>query len=133
MSRKTQVKRQTSAKPKSVKLTYVKTTNVKPTNVEPLMTVPFENGFHFYMDIGKYTGITATSLSEFALKLQGIPKESVLFHFHRKDFQNWIKYTIKDVALAQRINNTKLEQNAEDLRKELVAAIKASNSQAIPT
>ena len=133
MSRKTQVKRRLNAKPKSVKLTYVKPTNVKPTNVKPLRTVPFENGFHFYTDIGKYTGITATSLSEFAFKLQVIPKESVTFHFQRKDFQNWVKYTIKDAALAQRINNIKREQNAEDLRKELVATIEARTSQAILT
>ena len=133
MSRKTQVKRQLSAKPKSVKLTHVKPTKVKPTNVKTLRTVPFENGFHFYTDIGKYTGITATSLSEFALKLQVIPEESVTFHFQRKDFQNWIKYTIRDAALAQRISNTKREQNAEDLRKELVANIEARTSQAILT
>jgi hypothetical protein len=138
MSRKNQVKRQLSAKPNSVKLTYVKPTsikptNVKPNNVKPLRTVPFENGFHFYTDIGKYTGITATSLSEFALKLQVIPTESVMFHFQRKDFQNWIKYTIKDTVLAQRIDNSKREQNAERLRKELVATIEARNNHAIPT
>jgi hypothetical protein len=141
MSRKTPVKRQINVKPSSVKLTYVKPTNVKPTtvkstnvkpiNVKPLGTVPFENGFHFYTDVGKYTGITATSLAEFALKLQVIPKESVVFHFRRKDFQNWINYTIKDAALAQRINNTKLEQTAEDLRKELVATVKASTNHSI--
>ena len=138
MSRKTQVKRRLNAKPKSVKLTYVKPTNVKPTNVKPtnvkpLRTVPFENGFHFYTDIGKYTGITATSLSELALKLQVIPKESITFHFQRKDFQNWVKYTIRDAALAQKIDNTKQEQNAEDLRKELVATIEARTNQAILT
>ena len=143
MSRKTPDKRKLNAKPTSVKLTYVKPTNVKPTivkssnvnptNRKPLRTVPFENGFHFYTDIGKYTGITATSLSEFALKLQIIPKESVVFHFRRHDFQNWIKYTIKDAALAQRINNTKLSQTAEDLRKELVASVKASTNHSILT
>ena len=143
MSRKTPDKRKLNAKPTSVKLTYVKPTNVKPTIVKstnvnptkrkPLGTVPFENGFHFYTDIGKYTGITATSLSEFALKLQIIPKESVVFHFRRHDFQNWIKYTIKDAALAQRINNTKLSQTAEDLRKELVASVKASTNHSILT
>jgi hypothetical protein len=134
MSRKTQDKRQLNPKSGSVKLTYVKSTVVKPTNVKPtnvnsLRTVPFENGFHFYTDIGKYTGITAKSLSEFALKLQVIPKESVVFHFRRKDFQNWIKYTIKDAALTQRINNTNLDQTAEDLRKELIATVKAITNQ----
>ena len=131
MSRETQFRRQLSAKPKSVKLTYVKPTDVKPTNAKPLRTVPFENGFHFYTDIGKYTGITATSLSEFALKLQVIPEESVIFHFQRKDFQNWIKYTIKDAALAHRINNTKREQNAEDLRKEILRIVNARTNHSI--
>jgi hypothetical protein len=131
MSRKTQVKRQLSKKPNSVKLTYPKLTNVKPVNVKPLRTMPFENGFHFYTDIGKYTGITATSLSEFALKLQVIPKESVMFHFQRKDFQNWIKHTIEDAALAQRISNTKREQSAEDLRKEILEIINTRTNHAI--
>ncbi|MEX2737822.1 MAG: DUF5752 family protein [Candidatus Wukongarchaeota archaeon] len=128
MSKKTRVERKMSVKPNSVKLTYV-----KPINVKPEKRVPFENGFHFYTDIGKYTGITATSLSEFALKLQVIPTESVMFHFQRKDFQNWIKYTIKDAVLAQRIDNSKREQNAERLRKELVATIEARNNHTIPT
>ena len=116
-----------------MKSTSIKPTNVKSNNGNPLRTVPFKNGFHFYTDIGNYTGITATSLSEFALKLQIIPKESVVFHFRRHDFQNWIKYTIKDAALAQRINNTKLEQTTEDLRKELVATVRASINHAILT
>lgn len=148
MSSKNQVKKQSSAKPKSVKITYVKPTEVKPTNVrptnakpttvkltyvQPIRTVPFENGFHFYTDIGNYTGITATSLSEFVLKLQVVPQESVIFHFKRKDFQNWIKNTIKDAALAQRIDNSKQGQTAEDLRKELVATMEARTSNAIPT
>ena len=136
MSSKNQVKKQSSAKPKNVKLTYVKPTEVKPINAKlanfkPLRTVPFENGFHFYTNIGKYTGITATNLSEFALKLQVIPEESFMFHFQRKDFQNWIKHTIEDAALAQRISNTKREQSAEDLRKEILEIINTRTNHAI--
>ncbi len=85
MSRNIQVKNQSVA---------------KPTSAKSLTTVPFENGFHFYTAIGNYTGITATNLSEFAAKLQTIPMESIAFHFQRKDFEKWIRYTIKDVALA---------------------------------
>jgi len=108
MSRKVQVKKQLIA---------------KPTSAKPPTTVPFENGFHFYTAIGSYTGITATNLSEFAAKLQLVPKESVTFHFQRKDFENWIKYTIKDVALAERISRTKGEQSTEDLRKEILRTV----------
>lgn len=110
MSRKTQIKKQST---------------VKSISVRPLRTVPFEKGFHFYSGVGNYTGITAISLSEFAMKLKIIPVESITFHFNRKDFQNWIKYTIKDAALAERISNAKREQSVEDLRKEILAIVEA--------
>ena len=108
MSRKVQVKRQPVA---------------KPTGIKPLTTVSFENGFHFYTAIGNYTGITATNLSEFAAKLRIVPPEAITFHFQRKDFENWVKYTIKDAALAERISRTKGEQPAEDLRKEILRTV----------
>jgi len=108
MSRKVQAKQQSIA---------------KPTSVKSLPTVPFENGFHFYTAIGNYTGITATNLSEFASKLQIVPSESIAFHFQRKDFENWIKYTIKDATLAEKIGRTKGEQSTEDLRKAILKTV----------
>ena len=83
---------------------------IKHSSVDFHRTVPFENGFHFYTSNGNYTGITATNLSEFSAKLQIIPAESVTFHFHRKDFQNWIKNTIKFPKLAESISKLKGEQ-----------------------
>jgi hypothetical protein len=120
MSRETQVKKQVILKP-----TILKPTIVQPTIVKPLRTVPFENGFHFYTAIGKYTGITATNLSEFATKLQTIPIESITFHFQRKDFQKWVQYTIEDAALAERISGIKGAQSAEGLRKEILRTVEA--------
>jgi hypothetical protein len=140
MSRKTQVKKQiiikpttlkpttlkpTTLKPTTLKPTTLKPTTLKPTTLKPLRTVPFENGFHFYTAIGNYTGITATNLSEFDAKLQTIPKESIKFHFQRKDFQKWIQYTIKDAALAERISRIEGEQTAEGLRKEILRTVEA--------
>jgi hypothetical protein len=116
MSRKVQVKTQLIAKPASVK---------------PLTAVPFENGFHFYTAMGNYTGITATNLSEFAAKLQIIPIESITFHFQRKDFETWIKYSIKDVALAEKISRIKGEQSTEDLRKEILRTVETCTSCAL--
>ena len=101
---------------------------IKPTSKKPLATVSFENGFHFCTNIGNYAGITATSLNEFVSKLKIVPVESVKFHFQRKDFENWIRYTIKDVALAERIGKTKAEQSPEDLRKEILKTVEASIS-----
>jgi alpha-amylase len=112
MSRKTQTRKQPA---------------VRTIKAKSLTTVPFEKGFHFYSSVGNYTGITATSLSEFAMKLKIVPTESIAFHFHRNDFQNWIKYTINDAALAQRIGNAKPEQNAEDLRREILQIIEAAH------
>ena len=113
MSRKVQVKKQLIAKPASLK---------------PLASVPFENGFHFYTTTGNYTGITATNLNEFAAKLQTIPIESIAFHFQRKDFENWVRYTIKNVALAERIGRTKVEQSTDDLRKEILRTVESCTS-----
>jgi hypothetical protein len=125
MSRKTQVKKQSILKP-----TIVKPTILKPTSVKPLRTVPFESGFHFYTAIGNYTGITATSLSEFATKLQIVPAESIKFHFQCKDFQKWIKYTIKDAALAERMSRIKGEQSSEGLRREILRTIETRTARA---
>jgi len=120
MSGKTQVKKQTILKP-----TILKPTTLKHTIVKPLRTVPFENGFHFYTAIGKYTGITATNLSEFATKLQTIPIVSIKFHFKRQDFQNWIKYTLKDAALAERISRLREGESTEGLRKGILRTVEA--------
>ena len=110
MSRKVRVKKRLIAKPISVK---------------PLVTVPFENGFHFYTALGSYTGITATNLNEFAAKLQVIPMESIIFHFQRKDFQQWMKDAIKDAELAKKMSRIKQGLRSEDLRKEILSTVKA--------
>jgi len=82
-------------------------------------SVPFESGFHFFTAIGNYTGITAISIDEFTTKLQIVPTESVQFHFERQDFQKWIKDTIKDLELAEKINGIVQGQSTEKLREEI--------------
>ena len=90
-----------------------------------LSSVSYDKGFHFYTAIGSYTGETATSLDVFVLKLQVIDAASVKFHFQRNDFQMWIKDTIGDEELAQRISQRgELRQLAvEDLRQELLEIV----------
>jgi len=75
------------------KATTKKLTVAKPKGQRLLGTVPHEKGFHFFTEPGKYTGVTATSLVEFAQKLQTIPVQSVTFHIQRQDFQKWLKNT----------------------------------------
>ena len=91
-------------------------------NSKLLNSVQYESGFHFFTDHGKYTGITAISIVEFAEKLQIVPIQSVMFNFQRQDFQNWLKNTIGDEELASRIDKIKAVQD-EELRKQLLETV----------
>jgi len=100
-----------------------KQTAEKPKNLKLLNTVPFESGFHFYTELGKYTGITACGTVEFAEKLQIVPIQSVTFHFQRQDFQKWFKNTIGDEELATRIDQIMVQPSDEYLRKDLFKTV----------
>ena len=86
-----------------------------------LRTVSYEKGFHFFTNLGYFTGKTATNLESFEKILQIVPADSVNFHFQRGDFQKWIEDTIGDIVLAQRVESVKPPYSAEELRKELLA------------
>jgi hypothetical protein len=88
-----------------------------------LTTVPFEQGFHFYTNPGEYTGITATSLSEFAAKLETVDVESVLYHYPRGDFQKWIEDTLGDRDLAEKMCFVKSGLSEETLRKHILGIV----------
>jgi hypothetical protein len=77
-----------------------------------LSPVPYEQGFHFFAPDGHYSGETATSLCSFLRDLQHLDTQSIRFHFERCDFQKWLRTTIGDEELAQRIDN--LEKTAPD-------------------
>ena len=107
-------------------------TNRKPTKKQLklhkkikkiLKSVPYEKGFHFYTDLGYFTGKTATNMDSFEKILQLAPADSVNFHFQRGDFQKWIENTLGDIVLAQRIESVKQPYSAEELRKELLAIV----------
>lgn len=95
--------------------------NGNPTKI--LQSVPFEKGFHFFTASRKYSGITATSLSEFSEKLQLVSARAVKYHFRRRDFQGWINDTIGDSDLAAQIARLDAQLSAEKLRKELVKIV----------
>ncbi|HYA77731.1 MAG TPA: DUF5752 family protein [Verrucomicrobiae bacterium] len=85
-----------------------------------LATVTYDHGFHFFSGIGKYTGETAVNLFSFYEELKTIEPESVTFHFQRRDFQNWIKNTLGDVKLSDKIELIKTDLKVEELKKELL-------------
>ena len=82
-----------------------------------LRTIPINNGFMFFTNIGKYTGEYARSLSDFCDKMETIPTASIAFHFERGDFEKWSKDTLGDKYLARKFNKIKKPSEEENLRK----------------
>jgi hypothetical protein len=75
--------------------------NKKTTNT--LRTLENKEAFYFYEGLGKPTGKSANSLTDFLEKLESVNTETVVFHLQRKDFQNWIEKTLGDTKLANKI------------------------------
>ena len=84
-----------------------------------LRTVPHEEGFHFTTEKGTSLGITATSLSDFAEKLETIDVNSLLFHYLRGDFQKWILDVLGDKALSNQMCFVEQPSSGEHVRKQL--------------
>jgi hypothetical protein len=88
-----------------------------------LSKVPVENGFLFQTDVGRSTNVTATSLEDLAEKLTQIDVASIDFHYPRGDFQAWIRDTLKDPALADRMCFVQRGISGEKLRHQLLTMV----------
>jgi hypothetical protein len=88
-----------------------------------LRCVPFEQGFHFNTGRGTYSGITATSLPDFDLKLRTVDINTIMFHYPRGDFQKWIENIVGDKTLADQLRAEKTIGSGENLRGQLVDII----------
>ena len=84
-----------------------------------LSPVPYEKGFHFFAPDGHYSGETATSLCSFLSDLKHLDIQSIRFHFERRDFQKWLRTTIGDEDLAQKIDEIDKTTPDEPLRQQL--------------
>jgi hypothetical protein len=84
-----------------------------------LSPVPYEQGFHFFMPDGHYTGETAMSLCTLLRDFDRIDMQSIRFHFERGDFQKWLTTIIGDIELTQRINKVDKKITEETLRQQL--------------
>jgi hypothetical protein len=92
---------------------------VEEHNLTILRIVPYEYGFHF-TTAGVYSGLTATSLEDFAEKLKTVDVDSVAFHYYRGDFQRWIDNTLGDKDFANNLCFIDAKISREQLRKELL-------------
>ncbi len=99
--------------------------NAKPDMGKILSSVPREIGFHFSDEKFVYTGITALSLAEFALKMETVPVNSILFHYPRGDFQKWIQGTLGDEVLANRLSLIQSGLLGENLRMQILRIVKS--------
>ena len=90
-----------------------------------LRSVPYSQGFHFFTSVGVYTGETAIDLFAFYEELKVMDTEAIGFHFPRRDFQNWIKNTLGDEGLAEKIDKIDPKQPIEQLKKNLVETVEA--------
>jgi hypothetical protein len=88
-----------------------------------LAKVGQDHGFHFCFADQNYSLVTATSLSDFVEKLNGIDDRAILFHYPRGDFQAWIRDVIGDNELADRMCFITPNLPGEKLRKELLKMV----------
>jgi hypothetical protein len=88
-----------------------------------LSPVPYEQGFHFFLPDGHYSGETATSLCSFLSDLHHLDTQSIRFHFERGDFQKWLRTTIGDEELAKRIESLAKNTPEETLRQQLAEIV----------
>ena len=109
---------------KKKKLQKGRSLEVNEEAVRILRTVRDEEAFYFYEALGKPTGECARSLSDFLAKMKSVKLESLVFHLQRKDFQNWIKKTLGDSKLANRIGRISLSQN-EKIRTKIQLAVES--------
>ena len=94
-----------------------------------LSAVPQENAFRFCTAEGVYTKISAISLEDFAHKLAGINEKSILFHYPRGDFQAWIRDSLGDRELADKMCFIQRDISGEQLRQELLKIVQTRISE----
>jgi len=83
----------------------------KPEQVAP---------FHFYVDIGDYTGISAGSYEDFLTSIKKVNTKSLSFHIVRGDFEKWASDTLRDEKLAREIAKLKNQKlRGQSLRNRL--------------
>ena len=91
----------------------------KQKAAEILTYLPMEKSFHFYADIGKPLDAFATSLGDFADKIQKVDLSSIEFHSRRGDFETWFT-SIGDTELARKtLLAREQKMSGEELRGKL--------------
>ena len=89
------------------------------------VTVPENEGFLFYLELGKPAGFTAKSITEFYKVVGQVDVASLDFHLYRGDFENWVISAVNEASLAEELAQMKKEGiRGEPLRQKLTATLK---------
>ncbi len=84
-----------------------------------------EKPFYFYEDIGRYTGILASSLETLIEAISIVDVRSLEFHLYRRDFERWIRDVIQTPILAEELRAIRgMMLRGEPLRAALLEIVK---------
>jgi len=76
--------------------------------------------FHFCLDVGDYTGISADSYEDFLESIKQVKARSLSFHDQRGDFQKWVLNILQDKKLAKELKKVmKQKLRGQALRNRL--------------
>lgn len=79
-----------------------------------------EGAFYFFTSIGNYIGLFACCLEEFLSVIKDVDVKSLEFHLERGDFEKWIRLSIGDGELAERVGKLRdAGLKGDDLRRRL--------------
>jgi len=98
-------------------------------SAEILRIVSANSAFYFFTDLGSQTDQCSVCLTDFYNTVKNIDAKSLEFHFKRGDFSAWIRETLGDSKLADKIDKIDKTAKGEDLRKLLTKAVLTRVSQ----
>jgi len=84
--------------------------------VRLLRVVPPDRAFHYHED-GRYIGLSAHSLYELLQTIPMATKDSILFHMACRHLERWVRWTIGDRELADRIREVEADTSDELIKK----------------
>ena len=94
--------------------------NLPPAPSSLNSMLPEEKAFHFWNG-QRYLGVRARTFIEFLDTLHYIESSSLVYHFKRGDFSNWVEHELKDTWLAEQIRMLEQDDDRkESLRSSLV-------------
>jgi hypothetical protein len=100
---------------------------IQPSKI--LAIVPMGKEFLFCLSSGACTKVAANSLDDFYVKLGSVDADSISFHYHRGDFQAWIRDIIGDKELADALCFINPALSPENLRQEVRRIVEGRVSQ----